>query len=746
MASFRCPFAARRAFFHLAATALILAGCDSASGPDEPDVTSLRVTPANPVLSFGSTVQLSVTALALDGTSIAGKTVTWSSSNPLVAEVNNAGRVSGTGVGTAEITAAVEGVTGSATVAVNPIVTGFAPAQFVAGQTGQIAGGGFSNSLSENIVTLGHTQLQITSATSTALTVQIPAGLCLPSGQALVRVSVRGHTVESNHAVQSTADPLSIAAGQQRIFPAGQEHCLRFDALGPSEEYLIGITSVSPVAAALTPVQILGAVPRTTTGTTALSAKSRPLLQGPRTDLETDPRRKRWERHRDAELALRSRELQNGVGAALARVNATSSTVPSVPSNAKVGDTVSVNVPNARANSCTNFTPIRAVVRAIGARGVWVEDVANPLGGFNQADFDTASAAFDTRIYPTNVGYFGEPADRDGNNRIVVVTTREVNRMGGILGFVTSADILPSVCPSSNDGEYYYGVAPDSAGEHTLGEYSLAEARANMPVLIAHEFTHIIQFSRRNAAGSEFFSVWEAEGQATFAEEINGHAALGNRPGQNYGFAVAFNVPETAPISWYVGAFVDLALYFGFETATTTVTNAPEQCGWLAQNAQGPCIGNRSIYGVSWSFLRWLADHYGSTLQGGERALHKALIDSGLSGFENISSAVGQPIETLLTRWAAALYLDDRIQNLDNGLNFTSWNMNDIESRLVTNARLTPRSRGFATFSDDVSVRSGSTAYFRVSGTNRPRTTVFIRSPGGGPLPASMRLWVVRVQ
>jgi hypothetical protein len=243
--------------------------------------------------------------------------------------------------------------------------------------------------------------------------------------------------------------------------------------------------------------------------------------------------------------------------------------------------------------------------------------------------------------------------------------------------------------------------------------------------------------------------VWELEGQATFAEEVNGYAVTGLTPGMNLGFNIAFNNPQTLPADWFVAGFADLAVYYGFQSATSRTPNAPEQCSWLATRSQGnngPCLTGREVYGVPWSFLRWISDQYGPTFPGGEKAIHQRFVDNLLSGYANISDVIGVPIDVLLARWAAALYTDDRVQGIDPRLTFTSWNLLDIESRLVQSARLVPRDRPFAAFSDQVSVRGGSTAYFVVSGANRGPVGIRARDAADGLLPGSMRMWVVRMR
>jgi hypothetical protein len=261
----------------------------------------------------------------------------------------------------------------------------------------------------------------------------------------------------------------------------------------------------------------------------------------------------------------------------------------------------------------------------------------------------------------------------------------------------------------------------------------------------------VIQIGRRLdfEAATAFQTVWELEGQATFAEEINGYAVTGFTPGQNLGFAVAFNNPETVPTDWFVDGFVDLVVYYGFQSSTSKAENAPEQCSWLATRSQGndgPCLSGREVYGVPWSLLRWISDQYGPSFPGGEKGLHKRLVDNAFSGFATITDVVGAPIDVLLSQWAAALYIDDRVASANARLKFTSWNLVDIESRLVQTARLTPRDRPFAAFSDQVSVRGGSTAYFVVSGANRGPVGIRARDTTDGELPPVMRMWVVRMQ
>ena len=203
---------------------------------------------------------------------------------------------------------------------------------------------------------------------------------------------------------------------------------------------------------------------------------------------------------------------------------------------------------------------------------------------------------------------------------------------------------------------------------------------------------------------------------------------------------MVWNDPETADRKWYADAFLHLFRYYGWGGSGDITTgpavrraNAPEGCTWLdtpSGDDAGLCA-NRGllVFGVTWSFLRWLTDHFGGTFAGGDAEMHTSWIDHPLSGFASIEAVVGEPIEDLLAQWAASLYLDDRVSGLDPLITFPSYDLLDIESNIVPEAHLEPRMRTFGNFTQTVQVRGGSTAYFLVSGADRPATAVKVRAP-----------------
>jgi hypothetical protein len=489
-----------------------------------------------------------------------------------------------------------------------------------------------------------------------------------------------------------------------------------------------------------------------------------PVFSASLMDPAVSARGSRLAKHRAVEAALleadramlspRFQATRSARTARLARrgTRASLSMVPVLPATAKEGDVLTIRIPDRAQNLCQNSLPINVTVKKLGTHGIFLEDNANPSGGFSAADYQALSDQFDAEIYATDVAYFGEPTDYDGNTRIAIVITKEVNKIDNLLGEVFPQNLVPQeVCPSSNDGEFFYGRAPDPNG--TAGTaYASVAAKADAPLIIAHEVSHVIQIGRRleYPPATDFQSTWELEGQATFAEEVNGYAAAKLAPGQNLGRDVAFNRAQPPlPTNWFSDPFVDLAVYYGFKTRDTRVAGAPEQCSWLgtlSQGNNGPCLTGREPYGVPWSFFRWLSDQYGSQFPNGEKGLHRALIENAFKGFATVSNVIGQPMESLLVQWSAMLYADDRIAGIDEKLTMKSWNLVSIEQGIVESGRLTPRMRTFGMFTDAILVRGGSTAYFVVSGANRAATAIRVRDASDGPLPFNMRVWVVRAQ
>ncbi len=755
-------------------SATITATIDGKSGSEiltvvPPPVASVMVTLASRTLQVGQTTQATAVTRDAANNVLTDRTVTWVSTSPAVASVSDQGLVTALGAGNTTIIGWSEGQGGPAQLTVTagnpedaPQISAVSPNPLVEGQPATITGTKFGAAVAANIVRVGGVPASVTEVTATSIQFVVPNLNCRPAQNISIDVTVAGNTsAPRTQPFTPSGTPFTLAQGQQRLITTPADFCLQFAAASGSESYLIGVQSVMELVSSVTPANVVAEVPQgAATSARGFAGVSTSSLSVSASDPMTSARAARLGRHRVAEAAIleeqrsHMRPLLRAVKASARAAHASVASAlqsPTVPAGAKVGDVLNIRVPDRNVNTCTAFIPITATVKAVGDKAIILEDNANPAGGFTAADYQTLSAKFDTQIFPTDAGYFGTPTDLDGNAHTAIVITKEVNKVANLLGIVYLANFAPQTqCASSNEGEFFYGKAPDPTG--TFGAaYSVTDALADAPLIIGHEFTHVIQLGHRweSPTATELQTTWELEGQATFAEELNGYTALGLSPGQNLGFAIAFNNPQTTPTFWFVDGFVDLAVYYGFQSSTTRVPNAPEQCSWLGLRSQGndgPCLSGREVYGVPWSLFRYITDQYGPTFPGGAQALHRQMIDSDFFGFANITAAVGVPIDVLLAQWAATLYTDDRVPGIDPRLTFPSWNLVNIESRLVGPARLAPRERLFGPFNDQVSVRGGSTAYFVVSGSGRSATGIRVRDLSDGPLPDHMRLWVVRIQ
>ena len=707
-----------------------------------------------------------------DGNPIQGMSVSWGTSGgsfsaPTTttdADGNAAATWTlGSAAGSQSATASLAGATGSpvtfTATAVAPAsltITGVSPSPIVEGQSATISGSGFGTSVAGLAVTVDGAAATILQVTPTTILVTVPVSDCKPARTGDIGVTLNSLQSNALPAPLGPASFVSVPVGQEVVLQDPASFCLQFGASPGNADYLIGVQSTSEVVSNLTPITLAAtAAGAGVPPLPSLSVHAGPagaVRSGPGASLTQQDRARRWERHRSAEARIRRAEralvgraklVGTGSASNFSRATATVSF--------QVGDTVTGSVPDVPNNALCNPIPVTAVVRAVGTRGIWLEDVDNPTGGYSPTDFDALSTQLDNLIYPTDVAYFGDPTDLDDTGRIFVLITKEVNRTPSLLGFVFGGDLISRAsCASSNEGEIFYGIAPDPTGIYPGGAYPVEQARADAPFLIAHEFTHIIQQSRRlYVAQGPFMASWTAEGQATLAEEVVGFAAEGHAVGQNLGFAVALNEDDPASIDWYSNKIFDLAIYYGLQSTPGKVPGAPSECSWLdkAPANTGPCIPGREIYGVPWSLLRWLSDQYGAGFPGGEQGLQQALINSTAVGYDNIASVVGVPIKTLLARWAAALYVDDRIPGASAALTIPTWDLYDIfEVNAGPAARLTPVSQGFGSFTETAKVRAASTAYYRISGVNSPATSVRIRGAGGATLPSHMQVFVVRVR
>jgi hypothetical protein len=372
------------------------------------------------------------------------------------------------------------------------------------------------------------------------------------------------------------------------------------------------------------------------------------------------------------ETRLRDRERTELTGRFAAARRWSAARVPSLPAAVTVGQIVEINV-NAT-SACSN--PIRhpARVMAIGTKAIILNDTLNPKPGFGSADYQRFAARFDTLVYPMDVAAFGEPTDIDKNGRIAIVFTRAVNELtprgstSYVGGLTFSRDLFPQAgsaraeaCAASNEGEYFYLMAPDPTGTINGNRRSNAFVDSNSTGVIAHELVHLINASRKlyvNTSSPKFEEKWLDEGLAHIAEELLFYRESGLAPRSNltYQALIQSNRVRFAYINDMLG---NANRYRDFLFAPSD--GSPFKAG-----------DSLATRGAAWSLLRYLADRAGSS----DGNLWSRLVDNSAVGTANLQSVFGE-LAPLLRDWSVSHVIDDS-PNASAELSQRSWNWHSV--------------------------------------------------------------------
>ncbi len=440
-----------------------------------------------------------------------------------------------------------------------------------------------------------------------------------------------------------------------------------------------------------------------------------------------------------------------------------------------VGDTLDFGSPveaDGSLETCTSTSRVTGVVRAVGPHFTVVEDTA-VAGSLDTADFTELSTEIEAVAWPVDSAYFGQPFDIDDNGSVLVLVTGEVNRLGAA-GFFTRSDLSSrQECPSSNEGELLWVIAPDPQLRFGGEVIPIDLVTSRLPDVIAHELQHLIHAERRifEAAG-DFDSVdflWLNEAMSHIAEEVSGFYKGGLRTGANLDFA-DLDDPVVARrfARYHVGDLLFVQSYFR-ETATV------------------PALADRLVTrdelararGFGYLFLRWLADRYASGGPPGivgsqaEQDFFRVLTVGGgglLRSTENVtgtlSATLGQTRtwEELFGEYVMAPAVDD-VQRppieLPGAFLIGSWNLPAVYENARKNGfalefpdgfPLVPRLVLLGTipesgFVDDVDLLPSTASYYRVEGVvDTPASRLRISGPNGAPLTGStdIRVTIVR--
>ncbi|UCC25651.1 MAG: Ig-like domain-containing protein [Gemmatimonadales bacterium] len=702
----------------------------------------------------GASLALTVRALDARAFSVADLEIAWGSTDPAVVQVDDAGTVTAVGAGSALVHGTSGDVSDTVSVQVTassldgPRITSVSPAVLLEGELATITGEGFGDLPELNHVQIGDDPVEVLEASPSGLTIRVPESACLPTRTASLRLDAFGGWSVQDVPVQ----PRDVASPEVGQALYGDD-CIRLAGAPEGARYMVGLVSTSQVPSSVSEVRLSTAVGEELVATAPPRARTTPgPVFSPLGGLPTGaapsvrppspavmPPEDPWARqHAEAEARIRQSEEEwfRRLGPPSLPRAAQAAGPSMVPPSQ--GDTIRISVPD----GCSDGTQIRTVARYVGDALVFLEDVENPvleaLPLETMEDFD---ALYVDAIGPTLTDYFGTMSDLDDNGRLLVVMTREVNEREGVLGFVYGVDLFPKTsCSASNEGELFYGLAPDPDG--TLGrQVSLERIWELYPTLITHEATHVVQLGRRYFDGAGSKASWETEGGATLAEHLTGFRVRGHAPLSNLGWA---EVEAATPPGWYNDWWRDMTYYFGFN-GSEQVVGAPQQCSWAGRTSEGndgPCWNGRAPYGVPSTFLRMVLDRYGESHPGGEEALMRDLTGGTERGIPNVAEVTGIPGDELVALFSISLWADDRVGDW-----IPSWNVADVFAAL-------PEDRQLRTFSAPIeapviqtSVRALSTAYVEWSPPGTPPPAgLRLTDAAGGPAPPNTLLWVLRIQ
>jgi hypothetical protein len=393
----------------------------------------------------------------------------------------------------------------------------------------------------------------------------------------------------------------------------------------------------------------------------------------------------------------------------------------------QVGDIVTVNVQTDSA--CTAIVKRGARVVAISAQSIVLSDTLNPSGGFSTADYQRFAARFDTLVYPVDVANFGAPADIDKNGKIVLLFTAAVNALtprnssSYVGGFFYNRDLFPVTdalplegCPGSNYAELFYLLAPDPNGviNGNVGETAFVDSVTTS--VLAHEFQHLINASRRlyvTQNVQDFEETWLNEGLSHIAEELLFYHEAGLASRQNIdtirlrssnAIRIAFNVDQLSNASRY-----------------RTFLVAP------SENSPFRDDDSLETRGATWNLLRYLADRKG----GSETATWQALMNTTKVGLPNLSAVFGGDIASKVHDWNVSHYTDDVVPGLPVENMQPSWNWHSVFKALTKTGPAYPLEvKTLTAGSASGTLIGGAAAYYRFSVPAGTAATITLAAPG----------------
>jgi len=369
-----------------------------------------------------------------------------------------------------------------------------------------------------------------------------------------------------------------------------------------------------------------------------------------------------------------------------------------------------------------------------------VADTLNPANGFDESHYRAFAAEFDELVHPVLTGTFGEPTDIDGNGKVIIFFTSAVNDLtppgseGVILGFFYARDLFPqggvNGCAGSNEAEMFYMMVPDPKRAQLEPIFSLFWVEELAMGIIAHEYQHLINSARRiyvNDAET-FEEIWLDEALSHVAEELVFYAASGMGPRRDIHVddLLANNRRTDAVNRYMVDNFVRYGIFL--------------------QDIEGASIFSYDLAGRggSWAFLRYVADRSGKS----DEEFFRDLVNSRTAGLANLGRVSGEDPTEMARDWAVSIYTDNFVSGVPDKYKQPSWNFRSILPRVgIFNLTFPLSDRKFdGENAVNLALRGGGTVIVRVPVDAASKAVLEATTPGGGSLPSTLHLTVLRTR
>ena len=538
------------------------------------------------------------------------------------------------------------------------------------------------------------------------------------------------------------AAPIALAVGQAVSVSMSDGACIT--SAGGGDEYIVMPWYGTSDSSSAMPLEVTGIG----LATPALNPSRAPLTSR---SLSTGTGWRGWASssfHRNLAFERGIREMGRrdvmplaARGRAELQRRALSPNFSTAPAYLSVGDLVQLNTSTSPCLS-TDFRTGRVI--ATSARAIVVADTSNPAGGFTDADYTRIAIGFDTLVAPVEDAAFGTPTDIDANGKVIIFFTRAVNELTApgdssfVGGYFHPRDLLPQTaygapyCPASNEREMFYMPVPDPNGTVNGNKFSVGFIDSLTIATLAHQNQHLVNLGRRlyvnNALTDE--EPWLNEGLSDVAEELVFYRAAGLSARQNIGAEHFGTQPFDGLFNMYMAPNFSRLAVFLRQPQSYSPYSSFDQVG---------------TYGAAWAFLRYAADHHGSS----DGDVWLRLANSQVAGLDNLFDVFGPTVPQMLNAWSLSLYTDDNTPGVDSTYTLPSWNFRSAYPALPTAAQPYPLLGAVGVLSDGiaqtVSLQAGSSAYYRFSIASGTDAVIRLTSNGWMPR-AAVQATIVRTK